>query len=209
MSVDRELELWRRQWQADTTVPQGLPAAIERQTRNMRRLLIVQIAVTVIFGVGSGVWALASFQEDAIVLAVAIWMFLATEWAFSLANRRGTWKPATSTTAAFLDLAVIRCRRRLRAIAFVPVFYIAVLSFNLAWMWTYHAPTRRDGLGLWMFLTSGSNLVVWIATAGLGVLAVSYRHRLRSQLNNLDTVRRQLDEPHGIREGKVERPSGR
>lgn len=200
MSVDRELDQLRRQWQADTAVPRGLPAAIERQTRNMRLLLLVQLAVTGGFGIGSIVWALTSFQEDAVVLAVAIWTFLVIGWAFSLTNRRGTWKPATSTTAAFLDLAIIRCRRRHRAIASAPVFYLVVLSFNLAWTWMYHAPMRHEVLGLGAFLTSGSNLVVWIVTAGLGVLAVSYTRRLRTQLDNLVIVRRQLDESHGIPE---------
>jgi hypothetical protein len=197
MSVDRELDYLRRQWQADTAVPRGLPAAIERQTHNMRLLLFVQVAVTCGFGIGSIVWALTSFQEDAVVLAVAIWTFLAIAWAFSLANRRGTWKPATSTTAAFLDLAIIRCRRRRRAIAFAPVLYIVVLSFNLAWIWMYHAPMQHNALGLGAFLTSGSNLAVWIVTACLGVLAMSYGHRLRTRLNNLVILRRQLDEPHG------------
>jgi hypothetical protein len=198
VSVDRELDDLRRQWQADTAVPRGLPAAIERQTRNMRLLVLVQIAVTCGFGIGSLVWALTSFQEDAVVLAVAIWTFLAIGWAFSLPNRRGTWKPGTPTTAAFLDLAIIRCRRRRRAIAFGSVFYIVVLSFNLAWMWIYHAPMRHEVLGLGAFLTSGPNLAVWTVTAGLGVLAVSYRRRLRTQLDNLVIVRRQLDEPPGV-----------
>ncbi|HEV3056825.1 MAG TPA: hypothetical protein VGY48_01195 [Vicinamibacterales bacterium] len=195
MTLDRELEVWRQQWQADAAVPQGLPAAIEHQTRNMRVLLAVQIAVTFIFGVGSIAWAFVSFQEDATVLTVAMWTFLTIGWTFSLANRRGTWKPATSTTAAFLDLMIVRCRRRLRTMAFAPAFYVAVLSFNLAWTWIYQDSTRHDASGLWTFLTSGPNLVVWIVTAGLGVLAVGYRRRIQTQVKNLVTVRRQLDEP--------------
>jgi hypothetical protein len=195
VTVDRELALWQQQWQVDATTPQDLTAAIERQTRNMRVLLVVQIAITLIFGAGSILWALISAQEGAEVLTMAIWLFLTMGWTFSLANRRGTWKPTASTTAAFLDLAIARCRRRLRAIAFASVFYMVVLSFNLAWTWIYREGPRHDAPALWTFLTSAPNLAVWIFTVCLGVLAAGYRRRIQTELNNLVTVRRQLDEP--------------
>jgi hypothetical protein len=204
VKADRELELWRQQWQTYTTVPPDLRSRMERQTRMMRLHVVAQVAVTMIFGMGSVVWALASSRRDVVVLAVAIWVFVGIAWTFSLANRRGTWEPATSTTAAFLDLFIIRCQRRLRALAFSSLLYIVMLSFNLAWI--YHDLTRRSALGLWTFLTSKSNLVVWVVTVALGVLAASRRRTLNTQLSNFITLRRQLDDvPHSVRSN----PKGR
>ena len=183
MNADRELDVWRRQWQAHTNVPPDLRSTLERQTRMMRLRLVARVGLTVIYGVGTVLWSVTSARRDVVVLAVAIWLFIATGWTFALTNSRGTWKPAASTTAAFLDLFIIRCRRRLQAITFASVFYVVMLSFLLAWI--YHDLPRRNMGGFWAFLTSGSNLVVWVVTASLGVLAVWQRR----------TVQRSAEQP--------------
>jgi hypothetical protein len=143
-------------------------------------------------------WSVASGRRDVVVLAVAIWLFIATGWTFALTNSRGTWKPAGSTTAAFLDLFIIRCRRRVQAIAVASVFYVVMLSFLLAWI--YHDLARYDTVGFWAFLTSRSNLTVWVVTVSLGVLAAWQRRKVNAQLNNLVTLRRQFDDPLALRE---------
>jgi hypothetical protein len=59
---------------------------------------------------------------------------------------------------------------------------------------------------LWTFLTSKSNLVVWVVTVALGVLAASRRRTLNTQLSNFINLRRQLDDfPHSVRSN----PKGR
>jgi hypothetical protein len=193
VNADRELDVWRRQWQAHTSVPPDLRRTLERQTRMMGLRLVGRVGLTVIYGVGTVLWSVASGRRDVVVLAGAIWLFIATGWTFALTNSRGTWKPASSTTAAFLELLIIRCRRRLRALAFASVFYVVMLSFLLAWI--YHDLARYDTVGLWAFLTSRSNLTVWGVTASLGVLAAWQRRTVSTQLRNLVTLRRQLDDP--------------
>ncbi len=56
MNVDNELEVWRRQWQSDTTVPLDLRRKVERQSRFMKIILFADILVTITIGGAAG-WA--------------------------------------------------------------------------------------------------------------------------------------------------------
>ena len=53
MPADVELGLWQRQWRADPYEPSALKQRVERETRAMRRFVIGEIAITIVFGGGS------------------------------------------------------------------------------------------------------------------------------------------------------------
>ena len=72
------------------------------------------------------------------------------------------------------------------------VFYAALLTFDLAWI--YGASPERTGAGLWAFLTSASVIVVWVVTGGLGLAAAWHRRRIRAELGNLLGLRRQIED---------------
>jgi hypothetical protein len=187
---DNELELWRQQWQTQVTVPLDLRETIDRQTRNMRLLMAAEVAVTVIFGGGSLLASLTLRRSDVTVLTGGIWLFLAVAWTFSQANRRGVWEPAAATTAAYLDLVILRAHRRLQAISFTSLSYIVFLSFNLGWV--YHERAQYEGTSVWAFLMSGPLFIIWASTALLAFLALWQRRRIARQLNNLVQLRREL-----------------
>jgi hypothetical protein len=177
---DFELEGWRRQWQSQPASI-DLRQKVEAGTRDMWRGLLWEIAVTIIMGGGSLLWAIVSGRAEVLVLAVAIWGFIAIAWTASLLLRRGAWQPATSTTAAFLNLSILRCERSLQAIVVQAVLYVAILAFDLAWLYWY---LREADLST--FLTRPLVvIVVWIGTPVLAGVALWYRGRLRRELDNL------------------------
>jgi hypothetical protein len=55
--------------------------------------------------------------------------------AFSLWNRRGLWTPATETTAAYLNLAHARLRRRREALRAARWLLAAETAIFLPWIW--------------------------------------------------------------------------
>ena len=191
MTADVELESWRRQWEAGPSVLPDLKRRVERETRAMRLFVIAEIVITVVFCGGSLAWAVLSRRADVLVLAVGIWVFTAAAWAMSFLLRRDAWAPATLTTAAFLDLSILRCRRRREAIVAQSVLYVMILAFNLAWI---HLG-RSDRPELLSFLVSPGVSWVWLVTAALAILAVIQRVRLTRELEALTNLRRQLGYP--------------
>jgi hypothetical protein len=177
---DLELEGWQRQWQSQPASI-DLRQKVEAGNRAMRRGLMWEIAVTIAWGGGSLLWAIVSGRAEVLVLAVAIWGFIAIAWTASILLRRGAWQPATSTTAAFLNVSILRCERSLQAIAVQAVFYVVILAFDLVWLYWY-----RQETDLRLFLTRPAVvIVVLIVTPVLAAVALWYRGRLRRELENL------------------------
>jgi hypothetical protein len=184
---DVELESWRAGWQAAVTPPIDLKARVERETRMMRRFVVGEVLITLAFGGGSLAWALATRRTDAIVLAIGIWVFLAIAWAISFLLRRDAWAPTTLSTAAFLDLSILRCRRRHEAVAAQAALYVLILAFDLAFI--YFFGRERESRHLVTFLTSGGVAWIWPVTAVLGFAALKWRRRLGRELDALVRLR--------------------
>jgi hypothetical protein len=187
---DLELEGWRRQWQSQP-VSIDLKQKVEKGTRDLRRGLMWEVAVTIAFGGSSLFLAIVSGRAEFFVLAVAVWGFIAIAWTASILLRRGVWQPAGSTTAAFLNLSILRCERSLQAIAIQAVLYVAILAFDLVWLYWY-----RQETDVWTFLTRPAVLVVaGIVTPILAAIALWYRGRLRRELENLRRLATSLPLP--------------
>jgi len=190
MEADVELDSLRRLWQARAPAVPDMRERVERDTRRMRWFVAGDIAVTVVFGGGSLAWAALSRRTDVLVLAIGVWLFIAIASTLAFLLRRGAWTPAAATTTAFLDLTILRCRRRREAVAVQAVLYVMILGFDLTWI--YFA-TPRPVAGALAFLTSGAILWVWAITAVLGVAAVKYRQKLTRELAALTELRREID----------------
>ena len=188
MDVDVELDSWRRNWHAGQPAAPDLRARVERETRRMRRFVIIEVIITIVFCGGTLGWTLLSRRTDALVLTVGVWFFTAAAWAISYLLRRDAWAPATLTTAAFIDLSILRCRRRYESVVAQAILYVFILTFDLAWIYT----GRADRIALLPFLTSPGVAWVWMVTALLAAAAVAQRHRLRRELRGLESLRRQF-----------------
>ena len=182
MSVDTELDLWRREWQAATAPDLNLHDTVRRQSRLIRVMLALDILVTVVFGAGFSTWAVWSREADVVVLAIAVWGFLAIAWSFAIINRRGCWTPSGLDTQSFVEISIRRARAAVASTTFGAVFYFGELAFCVAWV--YH---RRSG----DFPTSGAMLGVWAATAIFLVLLLRYRRKKQAQLRYLQEVAQQ------------------
>ena len=64
--------------------------------------------------------------------------------------------PSADTTTAFLDLSIRRCRRRLHALVAQALLYVAIIAFDLVWIYHYQTETRP--MDPQTFLTSGAML---------------------------------------------------
>lgn len=189
MNVDLELESWRHQWQAESAVAADLKARVERETRAMRRAVLGEIIVTVVFCGGAVAWALLSRRADTLVLAIGVCLFTAIAWGISFLMRRDAWAPSTSTSSAFLDLSILRCRRRREALIAESALYVIILGFNLAWIYV----DRPESPPVATFLAGRDIAWVWAITAALGVAAVRRRARLSRELEALTNLRQRLD----------------
>jgi len=203
---DVELESWRAQWQSVAPPPRDLKDRVERETRMMRRFVIGELVVTLVFGGGSVTWAVLAGRTDAVVLAIGVWVFIAVAWTISILLRREAWSPATLSTAAFLDLSILRCRRRRAAIAAQAILYVVILAFDLAWIYLFgQEPGSRD---VKSFLTSGNLVWLWMVTTVLGIAAIRHRHKLSRELETLTHLRADLegDTDHSKGEERWESP---
>ena len=157
--------------------------------------MIGPVLVTVLIGGPIAERAVTSPQPEAVVLAVEVWLFIIVTWIGSLWIGRGTWRPLAETTAAFVDLAVRRCRSNLRAIQFGAVLYLGQLLFVLFWS------LRYSSVGLWALLTSWSVVLLgWLGVPAVFGLFFWYTHRKRSELAYLLDVQQQLaDDVRSVR----------
>jgi hypothetical protein len=182
---DLELEQWQRQWRAQETVPPDLVKAVETGTCNRRRGLIVEIVVTVVMGGGVLAWAYASARAEVFVLAMAVWIFIAIAWIASMYLSRGTWQPVTATTAAFVEISILRCERNLQAIALQAILYVVILTFDLVWLYFYRGESSvRDFL-----MRPPVLLFLFVVTPLFATAAVLHRRRLLRELRSLRSVR--------------------
>ena len=158
-------------------------------TRRMHLFLIIEVIITIVFCGGTLGWTLLTRRTDALVLAIGVWFFTAAAWVISYLLRRDAWAPATLTTAAFIDLSILRCRRRYESVAGQALLYVLILTFDLAWIYA----GRADHIALLPFLASQGVAWVWVVTALLAAAAVTQRRRLRRELQGLESLRRQFD----------------
>ena len=126
--TDDELEVWRRQWRSQPQVPLELIRKVERESVNMRLNWISQILPGLI-GVGTIVGAVVTRDLSWILLAAGTWVFILIGWYSLVQNYKGVWEPSAATTAAYLELSIERCRRRLNDIRFTNIMMWLLTAF--------------------------------------------------------------------------------
>lgn len=193
MSSDVELDIWRRQWQAESVEVQGdhlaadLKKHVERQSRWLKFGLIVPVLVTLVVGGGLILRALRTAQPVDVALAAEGWLFIFVTWAGSLWIARGTWRPLGETTAAFVELSVRRRRANLKAVPFAMSLYVVQLVIVALLSARY----SEEGLGALMTAWP----VVILGGIGLPALLVAgffYARRQRAAIEHLLDLRSQL-----------------
>jgi hypothetical protein len=126
--TDDELDVWRRQWHSQPAVPIDLIRKVERQTVYMRLNWILQILPGLV-GVGTIIFAFNMPTLPRILLAIGTWIFILIGWRFMIENLRGVWAPTAETTAAYVELSIERCRRKLKDFRFGNVLSVLLTAF--------------------------------------------------------------------------------
>jgi hypothetical protein len=193
MSIDAELESWRRQWRSGPSGAAGAGAAEEltrrvlRDTRWMKLGMIAPVFVT--FGIGGAVVlrALRTGQVIDTVLAVESWLFIVVTWVGGLWLARGTWRPLADTTAAFVDISIRRCEANIRSASFGAYLYVLQFLFIVL------VKIFGSAIGAVAVLTSPYVILFgWLGLPLFSAAIVWFRRRQRAQLEHLRALRRQL-----------------
>jgi hypothetical protein len=136
--LDDELEVWRREWQAQPAVTmdliRDLIRKVERDTVRMRRSRWALLAPTTV-AAGTTVIAALNPRIDAIVFAGGMWVLVILTWLALAQGLKGVWTPAEQTTAAYLDLAVERARRAIKSFRSGRLLSPLITAFVLTGVW--------------------------------------------------------------------------
>jgi hypothetical protein len=134
VTVDTELDVWRREWREETEPFPALKKKIRRQ--NLRIVgAIVAIAVCLIV---STIEAIRTGNAFVAGLAAGIGFAGIVQGAFSWWARRGAWRPAARTTLAYAELAYKRAIATARTTRFSFRFLVIVVVLFAAlavWHW--------------------------------------------------------------------------
>jgi hypothetical protein len=195
MKLDSEWEVLGREWRQVSQPLPDLRARVRKESRRLRLFLAGDILVTVLFGGGSLAWAVVSRQTDVAQLAVAVWTCIGAAWLFGMVNRAGTWSPSASTTTAFLDVSIRRCRATAAMAVFGMALWLAEVVFFSAWVYRYLA--RRSLVTVEAFLLSWPMIVWEAATVVFLILSMRYRRRQQAELASLLDLKHHLDDAAG------------
>lgn len=117
---DDELRDWMADWQADPEPAPEIRDAIRQRIKRKSLRMALAVAFEILFTLAMLAFLTRSALRDPAPFNVGAMVCLAllVLWieGCSLWYLRGTWRPSAETTSAFLDLSLLRCRRRLRAL---------------------------------------------------------------------------------------------
>jgi hypothetical protein len=189
--TDNELSAWRREWHSQPSVPLDLVRKVERQTVYMKLQLFALIA-PILVGAGTIVLALIMRTVPSTILAVGTWAFILFGLRFELKNRKGVWTAASQTTAAYVELSIVRCQRDLNAIRYSFVFTPLLTTFVL--ITVFAILVHRNALNIardyWNIAGAFAYSFVIVAIVALAMLAK--RKKVRRELNYLLNLQRQF-----------------
>jgi hypothetical protein len=199
MIDDHELEAWREQWSSNAEPPAEFQRRVrQRITRQDRRFVLGNL-LTVIAFLGLLIFALvmrhqSSFMGTGWATGICILVFVSA--GYRVWVLRGTWRPQTQSTRAFLELWRKRVEARIRLLRisiYVSVGWIIFCAALTAVNWRIIGQDVRAHPRDWVELLVVCVLmqpVIWCWAAWL-------RRRKLAELNEVRTI---LDEMDGKNE---------
>jgi hypothetical protein len=190
ITEDRELELWKEEWRAETGPLPTLKKKVRRQTLLMIAGWVVAVPAAVL---GLAYFARLVMRDpspDNIVLTSFGWVGMPLAMAFFVWNQIGIWRPNAQTTRAYAELSYKRARSELRGLRVVfymlyaEVFFLACVIWIFRVKWILHAsPTDRFG----------RLVVVPVVFLGTWIFMIWYRRHKNKQLTESKSFLDQLD----------------
>jgi hypothetical protein len=169
---EEELELWRRQWHSQPAIPIELIRKVERQTVYLK-LQRLSLILPVLVGIGTIVLAFMTPTLPWVLLSVGTWVFIIVGLVFQFRNDKDIWAPAAETTAAYVDLSIIRCRKTLNDIRYSFIFSPLLTTFVLVALYQVLADSgalriARDYAimaGSFLYAAGIVGIVLWLMRA--------------------------------------------
>jgi hypothetical protein len=136
MMNDPEIASWQREWREPSDQLPDLKKKIKRQDRRgqLQAGLVGALLILSLIGV----WAFQTSLSRG--FATGAWFSCLIMGVYVWRARRGTWKPATQTTAAYLGLLHKRAVAKQRIVQFAFRFLLATTVLYagfLAWRWKH------------------------------------------------------------------------
>jgi len=176
MTEDHELDSWREQWSRVTELSPDFQRSIHQRIRSHNRRFVLGNLLTgiafigmLVFAVfmrhqanslGSG-WATGIFLLVVVSVGLRVWFF------------RGTWRPATYSTRAFVELwhrRVLARIRLLRVSMYLAAGWLVVCAVLFTVNWPIVRPEVKAHPREWLGLLVGCLLmqpVIWFWAAWL------------------------------------------
>jgi hypothetical protein len=188
---DTELESWRALWLEDARpLPDVRTIVAAGRRRLMRRVVLDCVMAAGWIGIAIALIRLRP-EPALLVLGGGILVFVAVASAFSIWNTAGVWSPEGESVRDFLEVAVERCRRDLRAVRFGLWFSAVELVLLVAWLaWT----SGHDVLPEISRLSDGWLVLPVAAPVAVVAWLLAWRRRARAELAALDEARRALED---------------
>jgi flagellar biogenesis protein FliO len=190
MIEDRELESWREQWRS---VAEPLPEIQRRVKRQNFRFVMSNLVAAIAFVVALILAVMAVRQEPSrlrIGWAVGIGILVFVCAGYRMWAQRGTWRPGTQSTRAFVELWHRRVMAKIRLIRaglyLVPawiVFCAALAAAN----WTAIGPDIHAHPTDWLQVLGA----VFLMVLGAVLWLAWYRRRKLAELHEVKGI---LDE---------------
>lgn len=177
---------WRTDEHRALDVSERLAQRVHRQSRRLRTIVAIEIALTLVTLVLS--FTIVARYNAAGTLRVGgmVLLYTAAVWAFALWNRRGVWRPYGETTADFVHLLRVRAERRIRSARFTQI----VIGLAVILVGREVAAAWRAGSG------NAWERGAWIAFAayavGMVTWSIWYERKARREVRELNDFQRQL-----------------
>jgi hypothetical protein len=181
VSVDLELESWRREWRDDTEPLPELKRRIRGQDRRMIAggiVILVCLAIATLMGFGQPRSGWGGF-------AAGVWIATVLALGYTLWVRRGTWATPAPTTEAYVEMLHRRAVATLRKTVVLGRAMIAALALYGGWL----VLSGRHR-------TAYSGLVFAAFTVGILLMGVLGRRRRRA----MDELAQLVDRASGVAE---------
>jgi hypothetical protein len=135
IAKDRELELWKQEWQAEaaSSISQ-LRARVRFQTARMIASNLAGLSVGVAVLIYAARIVLREPTPRTIVWGTAVLLCWLATFVFVVWNQIGIWRVETESTRAYAELSYKRSLTKIRKIRFMLVLFSCGLAFDFAYL---------------------------------------------------------------------------
>jgi len=195
MIEDRELDIWRQQWSGVAEPPAEFQRKVQQKIKRQDRCFVLGNLLTAVAFLGLLIFAVfmrhqSSWMGTGWATGICVLVFIST--AYRVWILRGTWRPQTQSTRAFVELWRKRVTARIRLLRisiYVSLGWIIFCAALTAADWTTIGQDVRAHPKDWVELLVACVLmqpVIWYWAAWL-------RRRKLAELNEVQKILDEMD----------------